>query len=101
MGQHEKELNPYWKDGGTGLPEEAKGKEKKASTTSSVAGDGGVSWLRKAYQRCVERAKEEGKSLEEIASVQYGVTFVCLFVYLLLLFYFSLKLAPTPKYYVL
>ena len=73
MGQHEKELNPYWKDGGTGLPEQDKNK-KRNTKTASVAGDGGVSWLRKSYQRCVERAKEEGRSLEDIASEQYGVT---------------------------
>ncbi len=70
LGTHERELNPYWKDGGTGLPEQkADGKE----AAGSVAGDGGLSWLRKAYQRLKERAKEEGSTLEDLAAAQYGV----------------------------
>ena len=72
MGQPERELNPYWKDGGTGIPDD--NPDKKKTSSSSIAGDGGVSWLRKAYQRCVERAKEEGVSLEDVAAEQYGVS---------------------------
>ena len=75
MGQHERELNPYWKDGGTGLPEEDPKIRKGSSASSAIAGDGGVSWLQKAYQRCVERAKEEGLSLEDVAAEQYGASF--------------------------
>lgn len=71
-GTHEKELNPYWKDGGTGLPEEKKSTGSKDDTTGSVVGDAGLSWLRKSYQRCVEQAKEEGRPLEELAAERWG-----------------------------
>ncbi len=73
IGQHKRELNPYWKDGGTGLPDEKPSKESAA--VSAVAGDGGLSWLLKAYKRCEERAKEEGVLLEDVAAQQYGVRF--------------------------
>ncbi|CAG2226549.1 unnamed protein product [Mytilus edulis] len=65
-GQHELELNPYWKDGGTGLPE-----MKPKSSTVGI-GDGGLSWMKKAYQRCVEQAKEEGRTLDDVATEKYG-----------------------------
>ncbi|XP_048735526.2 CWF19-like protein 2 [Ostrea edulis] len=70
MGQHERELNPYWKDGGTGLPEE-KVAPKKACAPLPV-GDGGYSWMKKAYNRCVEQAKEENRTLEDVATEKYG-----------------------------
>ena len=80
-GKHAKELNPYWKDGGTGLPEDQPQKAKKCepSRPTGVAGDGGVGWMRKAYQRCVETAKEEGLTLEQVAAERYGVS-LCLHV---------------------
>ena len=67
---HARELNPYWKDGGTGLPEE----QKSASKAAPLIGDGGVTWLRKAYARCKQQAEEEGRSLEELAAERYGVS---------------------------
>ena len=67
-GQHPNELNPYWKDGGTGLPMERKEGEKKPSRI----GDGGRSWIVRAYKRAVEQAKDEGRSLEEIACERWG-----------------------------
>ncbi|XP_061174042.1 CWF19-like protein 2 [Saccostrea echinata] len=70
LGQHERELNPYWKEGGTGLPEENV-LQKKASAPSGV-GDGGYSWMKKAYNRCVEQAKEENRTLEDVATEKYG-----------------------------
>ncbi|XP_078314355.1 CWF19-like protein 2 isoform X2 [Crassostrea virginica] len=70
LGQHERELNPYWKEGGTGLPEE-RGTQKKTSAPQAV-GDGGYSWMKKAYDRCVEQAKEENRTLEDVASEKYG-----------------------------
>ncbi|KAK3098520.1 hypothetical protein FSP39_020282 [Pinctada imbricata] len=70
-GQHERELNPYWKDGGVGLPEEEPKQKAKSGVQPSV-GDGGYSWMKKAYDRCVEQAKEENRSLEEIAAEKYG-----------------------------
>ncbi|CAC5398373.1 CWF19-like protein 2 homolog,CWF19-like protein 2 [Mytilus coruscus] len=66
-GQHERELNPYWKDGGTGLPEMI-----QKSSTSVGIGDGGLSWMKKAYQRCEEQAKEEGRTLDVVATEKYG-----------------------------
>ncbi|PVD27441.1 hypothetical protein C0Q70_12600 [Pomacea canaliculata] len=69
-GQNVRELNPYWKDGGTGLPE-------IKPTTSGLqgltgAGDGGLSWLLKAYERCEQQAKKEGRQLEDVAAERYG-----------------------------
>ena len=79
MGQHDRELNPYWKDGGKGLPEQAPDKKTKKDRSSGgaggggVAGDGGLSWLRRSHQRCVEAAQEEGRTVEEVAAERYGV----------------------------
>lgn len=39
---------------------------------TAAAGDGGLSWWKKALQRCKETAIEEGKSLEEVAAGRYG-----------------------------
>lgn len=65
----ERELNPYWKDGGTGLPSKtcilpvtkAKGVE-----------DGGLSWLRKSCQRMKEQAQKENRNFEDIVAEKYG-----------------------------
>ncbi len=43
---------------------------------AACTGDAGASWWRKAYQRCVEAAKDQGRPLEEIAAERYGVTSV-------------------------
>ena len=73
-GQHARELNPYWKDGGTGLPsEEQDNLPSSSSSASAPVGDGGLGWLKKAYQRAKEQAKEENKSLEEVAAERWGV----------------------------
>lgn len=49
--------------------------EKPKKLNASVAvGDGGLGWMKKAYQRCVEQAKEEGRTLEDIATEKYGVS---------------------------
>lgn len=77
-GQHHRELNPYWKDGGKGLPP-----EKEASSASErrgndvkekprKIGDGGRSWMLRAYKRALEQAESEGRSLEEIATERWG-----------------------------
>lgn len=71
-GTHERELNPYWKDGGTGLPREKDERCKEATLTQSNVGDGGSRWLRQAYRRIQEQASEEGRSVEEIAAERYG-----------------------------
>lgn len=78
--QKERELNPFWKNGGTGMPVEAAGpmplKAQEAPIAKSVApviGDGGLTWWTKALDRCKEMSKDSGKSLEEVAAERYGV----------------------------
>ncbi|KAJ7995290.1 hypothetical protein DPEC_G00243000 [Dallia pectoralis] len=70
-GLHKLELNPFWKDGGSGLPPELKATStaiKKAATVD----DGGLGWLRKSYQRMKEQAEREQRSLETIVAERYG-----------------------------
>ncbi|XP_054649293.1 CWF19-like protein 2 [Dunckerocampus dactyliophorus] len=70
-GLHKLELNPYWKDGGTGLPPE----ERAGTVTKKegpVVNDGGLSWLRKSYQRMKEQAEREQRSLDEVVADRYG-----------------------------
>jgi hypothetical protein len=62
-GGHHKELNPYWKDGGSGLP------TTSADDSGSVEGR---SWILRSYKRALERVEKEGKSFEEIAQKQWG-----------------------------
>lgn len=38
-------------------------------------GDSGLAWLRRSYQRCVEQAREEGRSVEELAAERWGVSY--------------------------
>ncbi|KAM9733173.1 CWF19-like protein 2 isoform 1-T1 [Menidia menidia] len=71
-GLHKLELNPYWRDGGTGLPP-----EETASTTATkkggpVVNDGGLSWLRKSYQRMKEQAEREHRNLSDVVAERYG-----------------------------
>ncbi|KAM4828045.1 CWF19-like protein 2 isoform 2-T2 [Thomomys bottae] len=66
----ERELNPYWKDGGTGLPSEDCG--VSSVTKASGVEDGGLSWLRKSYQRMKEQAEKENRDFEDIVSERYG-----------------------------
>jgi len=74
LGQHARELNPYWKDGGTGLPEDRKTSEKKkdASNKGVMIGDGGLTWLKTAYRRFKTQAEEEGRDLEEVVAERWG-----------------------------
>ncbi|CAB3370945.1 Hypothetical predicted protein [Cloeon dipterum] len=69
-GQNERELNPHWKDGGSGLPQVEKSDELKLP--SKTVGDQGTSWLRKALQRIYEQAEETGQSPEDIAAERWG-----------------------------
>nr|XP_009682102.1 PREDICTED: alkylated DNA repair protein alkB homolog 8 isoform X2 [Struthio camelus australis] len=66
----ERELNPYWKDGGTGLPPE----EGEAASVKkvTVVEDAGLSWLRKSYRRMKEQAEREKRNFEEIVAERYG-----------------------------
>lgn len=68
-GQHRLELNPYWKDGGTGLPKEL---SPKNDVLDSMTGDAGLGWLHKAMQRCIEMAKEENRTVEEVVAERHG-----------------------------
>ncbi|KAM6094804.1 CWF19-like protein 2 isoform 2-T2 [Chlamydotis macqueenii] len=66
----QRELNPYWKDGGTGLPPE---KDEAASVKKvTVVEDAGLSWLQKSYQRMKEQAEREKRNFEEIVAERYG-----------------------------
>ncbi|XP_048791112.1 CWF19-like protein 2 [Lagopus muta] len=66
----ERELNPYWKDGGMGLPPE---EDHSASVKKvTVIEDAGLSWLRKSYQRMKEQAEREKRDIEEIVAERYG-----------------------------
>ncbi|XP_077197687.1 CWF19-like protein 2 isoform X2 [Paroedura picta] len=63
----ERELNPYWKDGGTGLPS-----QEDNSIKAAVVEDGGLSWLKKSYQRMKEQSERQNRDLEEIIAERYG-----------------------------
>uniref|UniRef100_A0A8C6U2R3 CWF19-like protein 2 n=1 Tax=Neogobius melanostomus TaxID=47308 RepID=A0A8C6U2R3_9GOBI len=69
-GLHKLELNPFWKDGGSGLPSEETA--DKVVQKASVVNDGGLSWLRKSYQRMKEQAEREQRSLSDVVSARYG-----------------------------
>uniref|UniRef100_A0A5F8HBS6 CWF19 like cell cycle control factor 2 n=2 Tax=Monodelphis domestica TaxID=13616 RepID=A0A5F8HBS6_MONDO len=64
----ERELNPYWKDGGTGLPPE----DSNPSSAAKVIEDGGLSWLKKSYQRMKEQADKQNRKFEDIVAERYG-----------------------------
>ncbi|XP_065882007.1 uncharacterized protein [Euphorbia lathyris] len=69
-----RELNPYFKDNGSGYPDDAEeprvGKDKLPS--SSVVGDGGASWRMKALKRAQEQAAREGRNLEQVVEERWG-----------------------------
>lgn len=65
----ERELNPYWKDGGTGLPPE---NCILPVTKAGGVEDGGLSWLRKSCQRMKEQAQKENRNFEDIVAEKYG-----------------------------
>ncbi|XP_043253337.1 CWF19-like protein 2 [Colletes gigas] len=65
LGQSARELNPYWKNGGNGLPSTSLTK----TDTKQIAS---VDWLKKSLRRAQEQAKHEGRSLEEVAADRWG-----------------------------
>lgn len=81
-GQHPRELNPYWKNGGSGLPEQQSTQDQQLPRVGdegrswdqqlSRVGDEGHSWIRRAYKRALQAAEEEGRSLEEVAIERWG-----------------------------
>ncbi|XP_028656231.2 CWF19-like protein 2 [Erpetoichthys calabaricus] len=67
---HKRELNPFWKDGGMGLPT---GDNNISSFLKATpVNDGGLSWLKKSYQRMKEQALRDKRSLEEVVAERYG-----------------------------
>uniref|UniRef100_A0A8C9YHJ8 CWF19 like cell cycle control factor 2 n=1 Tax=Sander lucioperca TaxID=283035 RepID=A0A8C9YHJ8_SANLU len=70
-GLHKLELNPYWKDGGTGLPPE-KMAGPAAKKGGPVVNDAGLGWLRKSYQRMQEQAERQQRSLNDVVAERYG-----------------------------
>ncbi|XP_059502613.1 CWF19-like protein 2 isoform X2 [Stegostoma tigrinum] len=67
---NKRELNPYWKDGGSGLPSE-EGDSVPVQKAVMVE-DGGLSWLKKSYQRMKEQAEREQCCLEDVIATRYG-----------------------------
>ncbi|VDL89022.1 unnamed protein product [Schistocephalus solidus] len=57
------ELNPYWADGGTGMPENG---ASTAAATKPVLTSANESWLRRAYDRAREEAQSSDRSLRSI-----------------------------------
>ncbi|XP_077984256.1 CWF19-like protein 2 [Glandiceps talaboti] len=68
-GQSARELNPFWKDGGTGMPED---KPDRTSSSAPVSvGDGGLSWLKKAYDRACQEAEDTNRPVEDVIADRY------------------------------
>lgn len=74
-----RELNPFWKNGGTGLPDNVPTENVKLCAVTT--GDHGVEWLYKSLQRCKERAKDENRPLEDVAADHWGVSFVIILLW--------------------
>ncbi|XP_030510272.1 uncharacterized protein LOC115725011 isoform X1 [Cannabis sativa] len=69
-----RELNPYFKEDGSGYPEE--NDEPKAGDpkllSSSLVGDGGASWRLKALKRAREQAARDGRKVDEVVEERWG-----------------------------
>ncbi|XP_076177300.1 CWF19-like protein 2 isoform X2 [Ptiloglossa arizonensis] len=65
LGQSDRELNPYWKNGGNGLP-------GTSSVKMNIKQVADADWLKKSLRRAQEQAEKEGRSLEEIAAKRWG-----------------------------
>ncbi|KAF2360094.1 Cwf19-like protein C-terminal domain-2 [Trinorchestia longiramus] len=70
-GSHALELNPYFKDGGSGLPQCA-GERLEDRSVPVVGFGASAAWLKKSLQRAKEQAAEESVTLEEIAEKRWG-----------------------------
>ncbi|XP_078401640.1 CWF19-like protein 2 isoform X1 [Cetorhinus maximus] len=67
---YKRELNPYWKDGGSGLPTEEN--DSAPVQKAAMVEDGGLRWLRQSYKRMKEQAERDQCSLEDIIATRYG-----------------------------
>ncbi|ORX45951.1 hypothetical protein BCR36DRAFT_585421 [Piromyces finnis] len=65
------ELNPYFKNGGKGVPEDEE-EENKPKKPKYTIGDSGSRWRMMKLRKVYEMAEEEGKPVEEIALMRYG-----------------------------
>lgn len=67
LGQSDRELNPYWKDGGNGIPQDNIEKSNNIQIMD-------VNWLKKSLNRAEEQALRDNRSLEEVAAERWGVS---------------------------
>uniref|UniRef100_UPI00398EC46A CWF19-like protein 2 n=1 Tax=Pristiophorus japonicus TaxID=55135 RepID=UPI00398EC46A len=67
---HKRELNPYWKDGGSGLPSEQS--DSAPVQKAAMIEDGGLSWLRQSYKHMKEQAERDQCRLEDVIVARYG-----------------------------
>ncbi|XP_078258619.1 CWF19-like protein 2 isoform X2 [Rhinoraja longicauda] len=65
-----RELNPFWKNGGTGLPSAQS--DSKETQKAALVEDGGLSWLRRSFQRMKEQAEWKQCQVEDVIAERYG-----------------------------
>lgn len=98
IGQHPRELNPYWRKGGSGLPSQNTTDEGKNTHTfftrtfeiffaicnfissysiiSVLNSAGNRKWFKRAYERAKQQAEDEGRSLTDVAAERWGVYYI-------------------------
>ncbi|XP_011064270.1 PREDICTED: CWF19-like protein 2 [Acromyrmex echinatior] len=64
-GQSNRELNPYWKAGGDGLPQNNPGRSDNLKILD-------VNWLKKSLRRAEEQALRDNKCLEKVVAERWG-----------------------------
>jgi len=68
LGKSKYELNPYFANGGDGMPAE----KPQPTVPKSTNDHAKVAWLLKSFKRAEEQAKEQDVSIEEIAEKRWG-----------------------------